>query len=48
MNMVLYLILMMTEGEENLCVRENRDYKTQWYIDDAIPNGYKGIPKVHC
>ena len=47
-NMALDLILMMTEGEENLCVTENRDYKTQWYRDDATPKGYTGIPKVRC
>ena len=26
LNMALYLIFMMTEGEENLCVREDRRY----------------------
>jgi len=46
--MALSDLILMMEGVENLCVRENRDYKTQWYVDDAIPKGYKGIPKVHC
>ena len=44
LNMVLYVILMMTEVEESLCVREDGDYKTQWYTYEAIQKDYRGVP----
>ena len=39
---------MVTEFEENLCVRKDRDYQTEGCYHDATPQGYHGTPKPHC
>jgi len=47
LNVALNLIFMITEGEKNLCVTEDRGKNIQWYTYGAIPKCYKGIQKVH-